>query len=211
MNKSLILQQVFSQSDYANMLRLTFPRHMDYALRHKMDFKCLMSDVLTKFDQMVGSWAKIVLIAEALAAGYEHVFWLDADAMIWNLGADLRDVFKEMGEASIGACQHPGPPIHLNVGVTFWRNTDAARRFAATWLEAESITRGGWMEQGVFNEMSVDEKWRGVVCRVDDKWNATHYAGTDRADAIIRGYHGPGSFTALMRFQAMMSDLAGIT
>jgi len=119
-------------------------------------------------------------------------------------------VFAEMGEASIGACQHPGPPVHLNVGVTFWRNTERARQFAATWLEAEPTTRGGWLEQGVFNAMCVDEKWNGIVCRVGDKWNATHYAGTDRADAVIRGYHGPAAFTPLMRFQAMQSDLAGV-
>jgi len=214
-NDAIIIQQVYSRSDYANMLRLSSPRHLDYALRHKMDYQCLMSDVLRDhphapwkngFPSPNGAWTKIVLIRDALAIGYEYVIWIDADALIYDMKADLRDAYKEFEH--IGACQHPGPPVHLNVGVAFYRNTEPTKTFINTWFGSYGRTDlGQWLEQGVFNRLMQET---GTVKRISDKWNATEMAGTNVPDAIIKGYHGPGNYTPLMRFQAMQADLAKV-
>ena len=218
-NDLMIIQQVYSRSNYANMLKLTMVRHLEYAMRHRMDYQAIMCNVVKNHpfqpylgDPEVpwGGWAKIVLIREALAAGYPYVVWIDADAIIWNTQADLRDVYKEMGDASVGACQHPGPPVHLNVGVEYWRNTDRAKEFVVEWLSHIDGRYDNWLEQGVFNKMHADPQWAGIVARVNDKWNATKMAGTDVPDAIVRGYHGSINYTPLMRFQAMQADLASM-
>jgi hypothetical protein len=184
-----------------------------------MDYQVIMSHVIKDHPFVLykgdphaplGGWAKIALIRDAFTEGYPYVVWIDADALIWDLKVDLRDVYKEMGEACVGACQHPGPPIHLNVGVEYWRNTDRAKEFVAAWIAEKDVPHDGWLEQGVFNRMSTDLKWAGIVTRVSDKWNATKMAGTDVPDAVIKGYHGPGNYTPLMRFQAMQADLARV-
>lgn len=213
-NNGIIIQQVYSHSSYANMLRLSYPRHMDYALRHKFDFNCLMCDVIKGhprkpwmgFDEPLGGWSKIWLIQDALESGYEYVCWVDADALIYDLSVNLRDAFNEF--EYIGACQHPGPPVHLNVGVVFYRNTETTCKFIAEWKDAYGKPCDNWMEQGVFNALSVK---LGVVTRINDKWNATHNAGTDVEHPVILGYHGPAQFTPIMRFQAMIADLARVT
>jgi len=112
--------------------------------------------------------------------------WLDADALIWDMKADLRDAYQEMGGASIGACQHPGPPAHLNVGVEYWRNTEVAREFAVAWLAEMDRPHDGWLEQGVFNKMVSAPEWAGTVVRISDKWNATAMAGTDVPTRSLR-------------------------
>jgi hypothetical protein len=214
MNDAILLQQVYSGSEYGNMLRLSFPRHMDYCLRHKFDYQCIMGDIIKDHPTCqylgrtapLGAWAKIYLIRDALAIGYEYVCWLDADALIYDLTADLRDAFKEFEH--IGACQHPGPPVHLNVGVAFYRNTEPARKFIESWLDAYGKPTDGWIEQGIFNKLS---EQTGIVKRMDDKWNATHNAQTDVKAPVILGYHGPAQFTPMMRFQAMLADIARTT
>ena len=215
MNNAIILQQVYSQSPYANMLRLSFARHMDYALRHSFDFQCQMTDI-TKDHPMCllngqpapfGAWAKLFIIRDALKAGYEYVCWVDADALIFDMATDLRDAFKEFDH--IGACQHPGPPPHLNVGVVYYRNTQPTRDFVDTWIEHYGRKDlDNWMEQGVFNRLTAET---GIVARIDDKWNATHFAGTDVAHPVVIGYHGSAIYTPLMRFQSMLADLARVT
>jgi len=210
MNNAILIQQVYSGSPYSNLLRLSFSRHCDYAMRHKMDMQIVMSDVDPSFDQMRGSWAKIALIRNALEGGYPSVFWVDADALIVDRDTDLRTVFDEMGDSLIGACQHPGPPIHLNVGVMFYKNSPRTIDFVRAWLAQANEPNGRWMEQGVFNQMRESPDWADVVCRVGDKWNATYYAGTDCDNPIIRGYHGAASITPVMRFQAMRADLAKV-
>lgn len=210
-NDAVLLQQVYGGSEYANMLRLSFPRHMDYALRHKFDYRCIMADVIKDHPTgpymgriaPLGGWAKIHLIRDALATGYEYVCWIDADAIIHDMNIDLRDAFSEFEH--IGACQHPGPPVHLNVGVVFYRNTEPTRKFVEAWLDAYGKPTDNWLEQGVFNRLSEQTK---IVTRMNDRWNATHNAGTDCEHPVILGYHGPAQFTPMMRFQAMLADIA---
>jgi galactosyl transferase GMA12/MNN10 family len=214
MNNAIILQQVYSQSPYANMLRLSFARHMEYACKHKFDMQVQMTDITKDHPTCfvdgalapMGAWAKLFIIRDALRAGYEYVCWIDADALIFDTSVDLREAFKEFDH--IGACQHPGPPVHLNVGVVYYRNTQPARDFVEKWISYYGDkTLDGWMEQGVFNRLTAET---GFVKRIDDRWNATHYAGTDVAHPVILGYHGPAAYTPFMRFQAMMSDMARV-
>jgi len=42
-NDCAMIQQVYSRSGYANLLRLSAPRHLDYALRHRMDYQLIMA------------------------------------------------------------------------------------------------------------------------------------------------------------------------
>jgi len=216
MKDAIILQQVFSGSQYANMLRLSFNRHCEYAMRHGFDLQVVMANfkpieaVMHPGGFPAGQWAKVFMIRDALDAGYEFIAWIDADALIYDMKIDLRDVRAEMGESEMGACEHPNP-MHLNTGVLYIRNTERARKFVAEWLsKMHSPNEDGWHEQGFFNKMRLEPEWQGVICKVSDKWNATYVAGTDCADAVVKGYHGGPDFTALMRFQAMQADLARV-
>lgn len=216
MNDAIILQQVYSQSPYANMLRLSFPRHMDYALKWRFDFQCQASDMIRDIPMCIfngaltpmGAWAKLFVIRDALKAGYEYVCWIDADALIFDMDTDLREALKEFDH--IGACQHPGPPVHLNVGVMYFRNTEQTRDFVERWTGyyKRSSELNNWFEQGVFNQLGAET---GITKRIHDKWNATRFAGTNVPNPVVIGYHGSSVYTPLMRFQSMLADLARVT
>jgi hypothetical protein len=209
-NDAIIIQHCYSNSEYANMLRLSYSRHCQYALMHKFDYWALVGNVYQPpIEDHPGAWEKIYWVRQAFSYGYQFVAWLDADSLIVDMKADLRDALK--GGVQIGACQHPGPPVHLNVGVMYFANTQAVNDFITEWLNHMNDPVRGWAEQGWFNELSQGEKHKGVVGRIDDIWNATYHAGTNRPNSVVLGFHGPAAIGPLARFQAMQSALASVT
>jgi len=201
-NDAVILQQIYAQtwgslniasSSMNNMLRMTYLRHTAYAATHKTDYVNITGDIYPNMLSECGSWAKVGLIKEYLAKGYEYVFWIDADAAIEDFDTDLRDAVKDV---QWGACEHDPDkseylrslkvPKHINVGVMYIKNTKDTKRFVDAWIKCYP-GEPGWAEQGSFNKLITEMP--GIVKKIDDKWNATLRVN-EVEKPVVRGFHG---------------------
>ena len=198
MNDALIIQMCNSSGEFFDSMRLTYQRHATYALSHKMDYWHIMGDMCP--DRLRGGWDKVNIINKALEAGYEKIFWIDADACIVDMQADIRDGL--IGD--IGACIHDanGIPKHHNVGVLFIKNGEKMREFFTDWWNSYPGTVQ-WMEQGAFNDLLASEKYKDLLFQLDDRYNATVNVNMVQNPVII-GWHGVRPLT--LRY-SMMRDV----
>ena len=200
---SIIIQQNWGHNIFTDMQRLTVQRHMAYARAFKMDYWCINGEIHP--EQYPAGWGKLWLIKDAMKRRYKWIFWIDADAGIFDMNADLHDALKDK-PFDIGACVHDPAksahlkknevPKHMNIGVLYIRVTPKSKKFISDWL-ARFPGEKRWMEQGSFNVMAKDSD---VVGQADDKWNATVRVN-EVAKPVVKGYHGipHGERIALMR------------
>ena len=195
MNNALLIQHVSSNAPHINLLKVTAARHMEYCLAHHIDYQLSIGgEPYTK-----GDWDKVRMLQAALEMPYQYVIALDADCLIVDMHADIRNGCPP---GKIGACRHflkqaGCPPSHLNVGAVYVSNSEASRNFMARWLGLFPGTPSPmWWEQGAFNDLAGDE-----VEMIDDKWNST--AGVNLSpNPVVIGFHGQGDVKqrfALMR------------
>lgn len=189
---AVIIQQAYQIGPFSDMLRLTYQRHASYAWAHGMEYWPLFATL--KPDLWPGGWGKIWLMRLMLDQGYKHVFYIDTDAAIIDMDCDLRDGLPE-GKL-IGAVEHWAPdwfpkfdiPRHYNIGVLFLRNEPRTAEFLDDWI-ARFPGHPRWLEQGAFNEMVADDKYKDIFHPLEAKWNATY-----RVNAVehpcIAGWHG---------------------
>lgn len=196
--RKLIIQQCLSVTEkfyapFTDMMRLTYQRHAAYALAHSWDYWHIMGSI--HLDMMGGGWDKIDLIGRGLEQ-YDFVTWIDADAAIMDMDANLEDALPE-GKL-FGAAKHDPEksehlktfhvPAHCNIGVTFWRSSDITKQFIKEWFGSYPAP-GRFMEQGVFNELIIKPEYAPHFQEVDDKYNATIDVN-EVAKPVIKGWHG---------------------
>ena len=169
------------------MLEVTEERHRKYCKRHGIYYRPVIGNPLPEIPpEEVGNWARIKLIKDALDEGFDCVYWLDADTIIYDAEVDLSGAIEE---GKIGACWHRIPQLnHWNIGALYIHNTEETRKFIADWLASYPPPNDGWFEQGVFNRLARKSK---VVVTVSDKWNATLDVSMV-PDAVVLGFHGQG-------------------
>jgi hypothetical protein len=202
MNNTILIQQIYPDTEGVKLLELTRQRHRDYCIRWQMDFQCLTSASSPKFsDPKPGSWSKVELMKFALEKGYSNIIWLDADTLIKDLDTDLRDGCV----TGIGTCWQRIPQLnHWNVGAVYLTNSKPVHEFIDAWMAGYPGINDGWMEQGVFNRLAMQSK---VVQTISDRWNAT-LNHTMVPDAVVLGFHGYG--TTQERYEAMQVTLKSL-
>ena len=196
MNDKILIQQAYSNSEYANMFKLTFNRHVQYCLNHKYDFSLHISDVENHY-QGEGCWSKVWLVHNALLQGYKFVAWIDADAYIHDLTNDLQEALPDGG---IGCTWHTSPCEHWNTGVMYFRNSPRTLQFFDEWL-SQAPGNDSWHEQSIYNRMAHDEQWQDVVRTVDAKYNCT-INNNETPNYIVRAFHGAGDINNRMCLMA---------
>jgi hypothetical protein len=208
MNDAVIVQQVYRYfwgDDFAPMLDYMKPRHAEYAKKWNMDYLTVYGNVREDWTRNTGGWAKLQLVKDMLARGYEYVFWIDADCAICDMDTDLRTGAPD----GIGMVEHNGPGTpgpHLNVGVMLIRNSDRVRAFMDDWIArypGQPIFP--WFEQGEVHKMKSDPKYAGIIHQIDNKWNSCTYAGTNVPNSAIQAWHGMGN--AVQRLEFMKAFL----
>src|SRR5574341_1895440 len=192
LKNAVIIQQAYQIGPFSDMLRLTYQRHAAYAWAHDMEYWPLSATLLP--DKWPGGWGKIWLMRLMLDQGYEHVFYIDTDAAIVDFETDLREALPE-GKL-IGAVEHYAPdwfpkydiPRHYNIGVLFLRNDPLTVELLDDWV-GRFPGHPRWMEQGAFNEIVKEDRYRDVFHVMEAKWNAT--VNVNPVDKpVIMGWHG---------------------
>jgi len=183
--RSVLIQQVYPDTEYVQMLELTQAHHKAYCEKHNIEYLAVFDEVFPH-DIKLGGYGKIKLIQQAKENGYDSIIFLDTDAFIRDLDAN---VCAAIEHNKIGACWHRIPQLHhWNVGALYIDNCAETKEFIDKWLSVYPPPRDGWNEQGVFNRMAMEGK---TVVTLSDKWNAT-FDVSMVPDAVVLGFHGQG-------------------
>ena len=197
---SVLAQQARSAA-YGALLDLTEARHRAYAERHRMAYVRVDGPVADP--SWPGHWDQIRLLLNLLGEGAEAVFWLDADTLIVDEDADLRD---GLGDGLVRMARHPGPPAHWNCGVLLARNALGVVLFLRATLE-RGPGEAPWYQQAVMNELLALPRWRHLVSRLDDRWNATFGVSEVARPAVVAWHDGQGPAGKLARMAAYLDSL----
>ena len=136
-------------------------RNRDYAKRHGYDHFFLTQPV---FD-LPAYWQKPSLLKRFMDGGYDHVAWLDTDAVVHDLDRRIEGLFAGR-EAMVAAGDNPFWDAPFNAGVVFARRETGGGELMGRWAalfpkaawtrtEAAWVCREEWagtsFEQGAFN------------------------------------------------------------
>ena len=186
--KNILIQHIHANTAGVPMLEMAEERHKEYCTRHGMYYRPVIGNPLPDIPPEAGNWARIKLIQDAMAEGFDCIYWLDADTLIYDMDADLCGAIVEN---KIGACWQRIPQFpqgHWNIGALYIHNTEETRKFITDWLSSYPPPNDGWLEQGVFNRMGRQGR---TVVTVSDRWNAT-FDVSMVPDAVVLGFHGQG-------------------
>ncbi len=127
---------------HRELLAESAPTMQAYARRHGWD----VVQSCEELSERPPAWSKVRLIRELMAT-YEYVFWVDADALIVDLDADVLD---EIGpEADIWFALHsqerdPNATV-LNAGIILARSTEwVGELLDAVWAATQFIDHNWW-------------------------------------------------------------------
>lgn len=187
MNDCLLIQHVSEGCPQINLLKIVAARNLEYCLLHKMDYRMEIRGEAPR----QGHWDAIRMVRAEMEKGYKYIVYLDADTIIKDMKADLREGCPP---EKIGACRHVlkkqdyGIDLdHLNVGALYFSNCDATRAFVDKWLDGyPGTTEPPWWEQGVMNKIN-----DGTVVAIDNKYNATGKVNPSPSPVVL-GFHGQG-------------------
>ena len=197
MNNAVIIQQVYSDSEYALMVAQVFQRHMEYCLKWHFDYQFILGDVDTRYPKEMGGWAKIPLIQKALV-DYEYVVYLDADTYIADMDVDLRDAIQY----GIGAVIYNNPIVQYCVGDLFIHRSEEVRIFLTEWMMNFPGPKP-WREQEIFNSLCMI--YHGAIVKpIDVKWDSA-YLYWESEHPVIQAFHGHG--TVANRMMLMAEDM----
>lgn len=196
MKDTALIQHVYPGLGMEKFLDLVYKRHSIYCDVHSIDYRALITRPRAGLDLNNGHWEMVHLIDDALKQGYKKAVWLDADAYIANLDADLRDACPEDGPAAV---LFPSPPCvyeHYNSGAMYFGNGERCSRFMQLWLEWSNKIN----EQVYLNVLA-----RTFVTELPCQWNYTYQRHNGNTKPIIRAFHGVKSLDD--RFKLMRSSL----
>jgi hypothetical protein len=144
------------------LLALTVPIHCSYARKHGFDYQAHFSSV----NENPLGYSKIRLLLDNVDK-YEYLVWFDADVMITDDTVDLRGAFKNDLNAVLFNKPHP----HYNAGIFYFKGNENVRVFLTDLLSRP--VRDKWFEQRIFNDMIVEEKYKGLFSPAETTFNCT--------------------------------------
>ncbi|KAG0365603.1 galactosyl transferase GMA12/MNN10 family-domain-containing protein [Gamsiella multidivaricata] len=144
----------------------------DYAAKHGYDFVARAAEFAQ--EDYTGRrlvWGKIAAIQKVLPH-YEWLFWMDMDAVIADMGKDLREIIQRAEEASVGKeisliVARPVKDKMLNAGVMLIKNTNWSRQFLNEVQTRKDWYRKSSYEQAAIWEAMLDPKWASGVYLFD--------------------------------------------
>ncbi len=205
MSKPLFLMPYDGKPDYGGMVDDFRPRHQAYCDRHGYEF---CADAAVHDEVQDWMWDKIFRLRHYLREGkHSHIFWMDADVIVTDLSADMRDTVgpdKWLGMVKHGGSWNGEYPWHYNTGVMYLYACPEALQFieeACEWFykprnwqdnnEQTAIMKvllEGWCSRG---PTSFD--WHSCLNVLHHTWNANwnDKQWSPGATAVM-GFHGAG-------------------
>lgn len=203
-SNTLIIQScVPTHGPFDEALDWLKPIHGTYCRKWGFDYVANSQKVIELYQEedkakFSHAWDKIILIDQALEAGYEYIFWIDHDCVIVDFNADLRDAFDDAAK-DIMMCVHPGfpqggLPSHFNAGVMAVRNSERTKEFFQEVIN-NRYSGPPWFEQDVMNALFRDFKWMDIVGVMGDRYNSTPNANQVPIEqTVIAAFHGVGGY-----------------
>jgi hypothetical protein len=186
-NDAVLIHQAWPGKRNEDMLQLIEPRHQDYCDKYKFDLWSIKRSI-TDYPAQEKTWERLVLVKQAMLAGYKYIVWMDADAIIRDDKMDLRTACKD-----IGVCYDVMFRVHhYNCGVMYFENTVKIRDFVFEWHERYpgGLWNGErWHEQTEFNSMV--SKYSTLIHKLDNCWNSYPTIPCPADKVIVRAWHGP--------------------
>jgi hypothetical protein len=138
-------------SEYQTAVAPCVKATKEYCVRHQYNY-LLLTKVPENFPRPY-AWAKVCLLYYALERGYNHVMWLDGDALITKGEATLGDFIKalEQTNKSILITRDQNT---INTGVFFMRGDWKSRILLnLIWCNRFYITHGWWEQAALMDLM----------------------------------------------------------
>jgi hypothetical protein len=132
----IVMLQTADAKRYLPMLQATAAVNQVYCSRHDISYSQFIG-IKRGFHPWQACFNRIVLINEMIDLGYRGwVFYLDADAFVWDLSYDVRRLIDYIDKPIIMAPgSQSGQPWDVNDGVFLINlSNKTARRLILTWL-----------------------------------------------------------------------------
>ena len=213
-NTALLVQQ--GCGPYERLLDESEAHHAAYAQAHGMDY-WPVRERFTFDESRHPNWDCLALLIQAANAGYEWVFWLDADAVVWDTGADLRDALPA-GKSLGMVCEdrsadrqaegpHAGEPF-FNAGAMYLHVSDDLRwMLAAAWLRHPHGS--GQYEQGAIN-LGLSALGDAFLPLAAD-WNWCPRIFSPSPRPVVLAFHGEGLDERLSHVRAAVLSSRHLT
>jgi hypothetical protein len=208
--KEAVLIQWADGAVYREMLAASNARHTEYARQHGFDFWSVSNNVAGVRLQ----WQKFALLLKAFSQGYKFAVYLDADCLIVDTVADLREALAPDGELGMVFGQAPGgEPPHFNVGAIFARNVPPVVDLFERMLNRQpKQDKGGvWWdnpdnEQFILNALLKEPEFE-VLCKpLASVWNFVQGVSSSASVPIVLAWHGvPDEQAKLQRLIAALN------
>lgn len=201
MSDKLIIQSIGAdpRDNFLRYMALEEPIHKDYASRCGADYEYFIG---TKDEWCNPTWNRIVMILDAMAAGYRRIFWMDADVLVVQPD---RNIFDETpDDVPLVMTRTEGFPWWtpdgeqeaFNDGVLMV-NAGPEAEATMRWVwdrrhdpflahHIPSMPELTWLLDRIFSQPD------GLVAELSDVWNFLPYEHQKhRADeAVILAWHG---------------------
>lgn len=191
-SNTVVLQ--FGNGVAGDMLNISHPVHHAGCVRYGYDY---VVEHVAKL-QRRPCWEKVRMVLDAIDRGYEHIIWIDADAL-WLGHKPLLDCWDGASDdAWFAATYHSAPGTgdghyydHFNTGVFFLKNQSASvKELVANWFDA-SDENHPWGEQHAFHKVIPAQPHRFHA--LDHAWNSVQWLSQYCVeDPHIVAWHGQG-------------------
>jgi hypothetical protein len=193
---------------YVELLAGVGNRHREYCHAHGMDYRVFV-------DKYYGCgcsphrpnpagvmWERYDYMREAIADGYEHVFYLDADAVIVDRSTDLRAALPDE-RAWLALGYHDD---WFQGGVQYVRGCDQADSFfhymQAFWSHERNDE---YALNGAINRL---KPWHFETPGIESRWHSIRCKGHGE-NCVVRAFHNDGDAANRLRLMRDVTERLG--
>ncbi|MDX2368804.1 MAG: hypothetical protein QNK36_10430 [Colwellia sp.] len=168
-NKTLIFS--IALNGYQWMYKKELESHKRYATKYDYDYQAVTRPYFSSLG-VECCWLKLTLMRTALAAGYQRVMFIDADAEVTHNCPAIETLFIDNKHIYMAK----GYSNRFNSGVLIVRKNKQVidwltRVIDSRLLSVANKNSVGWGENGHIIELSQNCPF---ICEIDQKWNNTY-------------------------------------
>jgi hypothetical protein len=174
---------------YGGMVRDHEPRHRAYCDRWGYEYAAVTAPPVGG----VNSWTRHEHILRAMKSGrYSHVFSVDADAFVADLGRDMRETLPPW--AWLAMTVHPyhwksWEPFHLQAGMFYFRTCPESIAFLETMLSRRQHFPDDQLAVNFLMIQGAEAvHWQQGLRILPYQWNCTLH--DMKNDPIVAAFHG---------------------